>query len=317
MDSTSNYAGYTESYPIWINDHKIYCDEAQLKQHLVQKLNYDVNHASQLVKEVKTLLGNIMSSVHRFWQVTTETGDEDSFSGVLLSTASHSSQLNPAYHRKSHLMKVIIQCVHKDECFQLLSSKDWMTERTPLHFACEGGDAECVKSMLQHVPQYKKFSLLLKRDHCGGTPLHNAASGGYTDIMKVIHESITEFEWCSLLQDGMDKPSTSLGPAYMTVLQTAFYQDKQISVEFLRNSVSGDVWLQLLCTRCLHQNNSCSYQDWRYYNNIFRSPLTISPLIFYPWDEKKVQLIVIRIDELRVEARVKSLLNNEAGKWKK
>ena len=256
-----------------------------------------------------------MSRVHCFWQVTTETGDEDSFSGVLLSTASHSSQLNPAYYRKSHLMKVIIQCVHKDECFQLLSSKDWMTERTPVHFACEGGDAECVKSMLQHAPQDKRFSLLCMRDYsCGRTALHHAASGGYTDIMKVIHDSVTEFEWCSLLQDGMDKPSISLGPAYMTVLQTAFYQDKQISVEFIRNSVSDDIWLQLLCTRLLHQNNRCSYQDWRYYNYISRSPVTISPLIFYPWDENKVQLIVNRIDELRVKARVKSVLHNDAGK---
>ena len=124
--------------------------------------------------------------------------------------------------------------------------------------------------------------------------------------MKVIYDSVTKIQWVSLLQDGMDKPSVIWGPAYMTVLQTAFYQDKQSSVEFIRNSVSDDIWLQLLCTRRLHQNNSHSYQASHY--NRHNSPG------YYPWNENKVQLAAICIDKLRVEARVKSLLNNDAGK---
>ena len=76
MESTRNYGGYTVRFPIWINDNEIYCDEAQLEQHLVQKLNYDENCADRLVKEEIKLVNDTMSSVNCLWQVTTETGDE-------------------------------------------------------------------------------------------------------------------------------------------------------------------------------------------------------------------------------------------------
>ena len=235
MESTRNYGGYTVRFPIWINDNEIYCDEAQLEQHLVQKLNYDENRADRLVKEVIKLVNDTMSSVNCLWQVTTETGDEG-FSVALDSIGGYTLRFKLAnYHKKSDLMKMIIQCdcIHKDTYFQLLCSKGWITERTPLQFASERGETECVRSVLQHVPQNKKFSLLLMRDHHGRTPLHHAANSGHADIMKVIYDSVTMFQWVSLLQDAMDRLSVIWGPAYMTVLQTAVYQDKQTSVEFI------------------------------------------------------------------------------------
>ena len=58
----------TLQYPKWIEDDNIYCDEAELKHHLLQKLNYNEDNACRVLQQITELLNN-NNSLDDFWSV--------------------------------------------------------------------------------------------------------------------------------------------------------------------------------------------------------------------------------------------------------
>ena len=187
---------------------------------------------------------------------------------------------------RSDLVKVLLECFSKEVCFQLLSDAGRI-KSTPFHIACRGGDTASVRLMLQHVLPKQRYSLLLMRDFYDTTPISEASGAGNTDIMTAIYESVTATQWFNILHaDGKE----GLG---MTVLQKAIYENKHASIEFIKNSVCDELWLQLLST------------PFPEYNQHYH-------------DEVSYQQAVTRIDELRSTQRVNLILsgikNNETGK---
>ena len=45
----------TVQYPIWIEEDKIYCDDAKLKEHLTQKLDCNKNDVVKIVQQINGL----------------------------------------------------------------------------------------------------------------------------------------------------------------------------------------------------------------------------------------------------------------------
>ena len=279
----------TLQYPMWIVDDKIYCDEAELKHHLIQKLNYNEDNACRVIQQITELLDND-NSLWGFWEEAAENVSTEvirvilqsiehtqliymlSYRDVLGCTALHRC----ADNKRSDVIEMILDCcVSEEQCYQLLSITIGI-RWTPLHMSCEKGDTESVRVMLNHINQDMRYSLLQIRDRYSFTPLHRASLSGHTDVMKMIHESVTHTQWINLLQ--------MKGFYEMTVLQTAAYFDKQSRcIETIRESVSDEEWIQLLST----------------------------PLPEYdPEDdnEAEYQRAVSKIDELRTAARVKSAL---------
>ena len=183
-----------------------------------------------------------------------------------------------ARRKRNEVMMIILDSVSEEERHQILSITDsW--SRTPLHISCEKGDAESVRVMLNHINQDMRYSLLQMTEEYGYTPLLITSFYGHTDIMNVIHDSVTQTQWISLLQ--------IQGYLDRTVLQRAAYRvNDQSSIDTIRNSVSDEEWLQLLCTPLPEY--------------IQQSP-----------NNKSHQRAVNRINELRAAARVKSVLQTE------
>ena len=286
----------TQQYPIWIVDDKIYCDEAELKHHLIQKLNYNEDNACRVIQQITALLKN-NNSLRGFWWEAAEKMSTEVIR-VILQSIEHTQLIYMlsyrdvlgdtalywcARNKRSDVIEMILDCcVSEEQCYQLLSiTGGWRW--TPLHKSCRAGDTESVRVMLNHMNQDMRYSLLQIRDNISNTPLHYVSREVHTDVMKMIHESVTHTQWINLLQMKEYRQ--------MTVLQTAVYFDKQSgSIETIRESVSDEEWIKLLFTP-LPQN-----QGW-------------------PLNKAEYQRAVSKIDELRTAARVKSalLIANQSG----
>ena len=278
----------TLQYPMWIVDDKIYCNEAELKHHLIQKLNYNEDNACRVTQHI-TELSNNNNSLRGFWMEAAKKMSTEVIR-VILQSIEHTQLIYMlsyrdvleytalqwcAYNKRSDVIEMILDCcVSEEQCYQLLSiTGGWRW--TPLHKSCRAGDTESVRVILNHINQDMKYSLLQMRDYISNTPLHQASHSGRTDVMKIIHESVTLTQWINLLQ--------MKGGVEMTVLQTTAYWDKQSGfIETVRESVSNEEWIKLLST-----------------------PL---PEYIRRIGEAKYQRAVSKIDELRTAARVKSAL---------
>ena len=287
----------TLQYPMWIVDDKIYCDEAELKHHLIQKLNYNEDNACRVIQQITELLNN-NNGLRGFWRKAAEKMSTEVIR-VILQSIEHTQLIYMLSYRdvlgdtaalywcadnkRSDVIEMILDCcVSEEQCYQLLISITDSLGWTPLHASCIIGDTESVRVMLNHINQDMRYSLLQMRDRLSNTPLHHASLNGHTDVMKMIHESVTQTQWINLLQ--------MKGFAEMTVLQTAAYWDEQSScIETIRESVSDEEWMKLVSTHLP--------EDHRRY------------------DETKYQRAVSKIDELRTAARVKSalLIANQSG----
>ena len=274
-------------YPIWIDGDNIYCDEAKLKDHLTQKLNYNENDADGIIQQINEHIKRSLPDY--FWQSAAENMSTEAIR-ILLHSVEHSQLIcllsyqdgyreYTALHccarnKNNEAMKVILDSVSEEECYQLLSITDYRGW-TPLYMSCLGGDTESARVMLNHINQDMRYSLLQMTEVYNYTPLHFASYHGHTDIMKVIHESVTQSQWINLLQ--------MKGDEEMTVLQHAVYWNDQSSIDTIRDSVSDEEWLQLVSTPLPEYEQRIHY-------------------------ELEYQLAVSRIDDLRAAARVKCAL---------
>ena len=282
----------TVQYPIWIDGDKIYCDEAKLKDHLTDELNYNGNDATKITEQIN---GHMKYGLRYFWSSAAKTMDTKAIR-VLIHNLEHSQLICVlnyqdeyldtalhycARHERNEVIKVILDSVGEEECYQLLSIRD-NVEWRPLYRSCTRGDTESVRVMLNHINQDMRYSLLQMTDGLSNTPLHLASSSRNTAMMKVIHESVTQTQWINLLQMQED-----LG---MTVLQYAVYWNEPSSIDAIRDSVSDEEWLQLVSSP-LPEYNELYHNDDRY------------------------QRAVDRIDEMRAATRVKSVLQttNNSG----
>ena len=275
----------TVQYPIWIDDDKIYCDEAKLKDHLTDKLNYNGNDAAKITEQINE---NIEDGLLYFWRPAAMFMSTEAITALLHSiehnqllyllsyqnwdgyTALHCCAVN----KRKQVIKVILDSVGEQECYQLLSIKE-MWRMTPLHESCVRGDTESVRLILNHVNQDMRYSLLQMTTDYGTTPLHSAPPNDPTDLMKVIHESVTQSQWINLLQ--------MKGCSAQTALQDAVYWNEQSSIDTIRDSVNDEEWIQLLSTPLPE------YNQWHK-------------------DNDRYQRAVDRTDELRAAARVKGVL---------
>ena len=162
-----------------------------------------------------------------------------------------------AYNLRGDMIKMILDCVNENECYSYLGTTEGKWGLAPIHWSCSKGDTESVRTMLCHLNQDKRYSLLQKtQDVFRNTPLHDASFGGHTDIMKVVHESVTQTQWMNLLELN--------GFRELTVLQIAAYQDRQSCIETIRDSVSDEVWIELLSSSLPEydrwQHNELKYQ---------------------------------------------------------
>ena len=278
---------------------EIHCDEAGLKLHLLRKFGYNEDIADRVVKQITKLLKKT-SRLDDFWMKATNEGTSSEVIRAILQSIGHSQLIHmlkyqdeggyTALHRcavnkRSDVIQLILDCcVSEEECYQLLSSTDpWIV--TPLNMSCsEGdGDAESVRVMLNHINQDMRYLLLQIGDTLSNTPLLYASLNGHSDVMNMIHESVAQTQWINLLQ--ME------GYGELPVLQTAAYSDEQSSIETIRESVSDEVWLQLLYTPLpkFYESNHFGTQ---------------------------YQRAVGKIDELRTAARVKAalLFSDQSGK---
>ena len=282
----------TVQYPIWIDGDNIYCDEAKLKEHLTQKLNYNENDADGIIQQINEHIKRSLPD--NFWWSAAENMSTEAIR-VLLRSVEHSQLIcllsyqddfgYTALHwcadnKNNEVIKVILDSVSEEECYQLLSIRD-NVEWTPLHESCARGDTESVTVMFNYVNQDMKYSLLQMTNYGSNTPLHSASTFGDGDVMKVIHDSVTQTQWINLLQ--MENNGG------LTVLHYAVYWNKQSSIMTIRDSVSDEEWLQLLSTPLPEYNQRIHYfEDYYMY-----------------------QEAVNTIDELRVAARVQSVLQTE------
>ena len=160
----------TAQYPTWIEEDKIYCDEAKLEDHLRQKLNYNENDAARIFQQITGHIKQHNLSDY-FWYSAAKNMSTEPIR-VLLHSIEHSQLIRLlsygdveyghtalrwcAANRRNEVIKVILASVSEDECYQLLSITDnagW----TPLHFSCLQGDAESVNVMLNNINQDMRF----------------------------------------------------------------------------------------------------------------------------------------------------------------
>ena len=286
--AASAFITTTGQYPIWIEEDKIYCDEAKLKDHLTQNLNYNETDAAMIVQR---LTGHIKYGLYYFWWSAAERMGTEAVR-VLLHSIEHSQVIYMlvyqagndytalhwcAFNKRNEVIKVILDSVSEEECYQLLNITDNM-RWTPLHWSCYRGDTESVRLMLNHITQDMRYSLLQMTSDRRNTPLHLTSYSDCSYVMKVINESVTQTQWINLLQMENNRG--------LTVLQRATYYNKQSSIETIRDSVSDEEWLQLVSTPLPE------YDQWIH-------------------DNDRYQQAVDWIDELRAAARVKSVLQTE------
>ena len=67
--AASAYNTITGEYLVWIEEDKIYCDEAKLIDHLTQKLNYSGNDAAMIIQQ---LTGHMKYGLCNFWKSAAE-----------------------------------------------------------------------------------------------------------------------------------------------------------------------------------------------------------------------------------------------------
>ena len=278
----------TVQYPIWIDRDNMYCDEANFKNHLAQKLNYSKNDANIIIQQINGYIERNLPNY--FWRSAAEKMNTEAIR-VLLQTLEHSQLIymlryqdeyeHTALHwcalnRNNEMINVILDSVSEEECYQLLSiTNEWRL--TALHLSCREGDTESVRLMLNHINQDMRYSLLQMTNNDGDTALIYASYNGHTDVMKEIHESVTQTQWINLLHMKGE----------MTVLQAAVYWNEQSSIKAIRDSVSDEEWMQIVSTPLPE------YYEAMYFNEGF------------------YKQAVNRIDELRAAARVKSVLQTK------
>ena len=284
----------TLQYPMWIVDNKIYCDEAVLKHHLIQKLDYNEDNVCRVIQQITELFYN-SNGRFDFWEEAAKNISTEVIR-VILQSIEHTQLIymlsyrvgectalhQYAYNKRSDVIEMILDCcVSEEQCYKLLISNtngaSWAFAWgwTPLHVSCGRGDTESGRVMLNHINLDMRYSLLKMRDMFSDTPLHCASRYGHTDVMMLIHKSVTQTQWINLLHmKGADE---------MTVLQAAAYFDKQSGcIETIRESVSDEEWIKLLST-----------------------PL---PEYIRRYNNAMYQRAVSKIDELRTAVRVKSAL---------
>ena len=161
----------TAQYPIWIEEDKIYCDEAKLLNHLTQNLNYNKNDADRIIQQIN---GHIKYSLCGFWwSAATYMYMSTEAISVLLHSIEHSQLIRLlsyqdglrytalhwcAYNKNNKVMKVILDSVSEEECYQLLRiSGTW--GQTPLHRSCLQGDTESVRLKLNHINQEMRYTV--------------------------------------------------------------------------------------------------------------------------------------------------------------
>ena len=100
----------TLQYPMWIVDDKIYCDEAELKHHLIQKLNYNEDNACRVIQQITELLNNNNSlhGLRGFWWEAAE-------------------------KMSTEVIRVILQSIEHTQLIYMLSYKDVLGGDTVLH----------------------------------------------------------------------------------------------------------------------------------------------------------------------------------------
>ena len=217
----------TLQYPMRIVDDEIYCNEAELKHHLIQKLNYNEDNACRVIQQITALLKN-NNSLRGFWWEAAEKMSTEVIR-VILQSIEHTQLIYMlsyrdvlgeytalhwcADYKRSDVIEMILDCcVSEKECYQLLGITDpWRL--TPLRVSCIVGDTESVRVMLNHINQDMRYLLLQIRDIVPFTPLHYASRYRHTDVMKMIHQSVTQTQWINLLH--------MKGSMKMTVLQSA------------------------------------------------------------------------------------------------
>ena len=174
----------TLQYPMWIVDDKIYCDEAELKHHLIQKLNYNEDNACRVIQQITELLNN-NNGLRGFWSEAAKKMSTEVIR-VILQSIEHTQLIYMlsyqdvlgctallwcAHNKRSDVIEMILDCcVSEEQCYQLLSITDWASQ-TPLHRPCVAGDTESVRVMLNHINQDMRYSLLHMRDEFSNTPL--------------------------------------------------------------------------------------------------------------------------------------------------
>ena len=97
----------TLQYPMWIVDDKIYCDEAELKHHLIQKLNYNEDNACRVIQQITELLNN-NNGLRGFWREAAE-------------------------KMSTEVIRVILQSIEHTQLIYMLSYKDVLGGDTVLH----------------------------------------------------------------------------------------------------------------------------------------------------------------------------------------
>ena len=181
----------TLQYPMRIVDDEIYCNEAELKHHLIQKLNYNEDNACRVIQQITALLKN-NNSLRGFWWEAAEKMSTEVIR-VILQSIEHTQLIYMlsyrdvlgeytalhwcADYKRSDVIEMILDCcVSEEQCYQLLISNTGRASWglacgwTPLHVACSSGDTESVRVMLIHINQDMsklldmRYSLLTMRD---------------------------------------------------------------------------------------------------------------------------------------------------------
>ena len=163
---------------MWIVDNKIYCDEAELKHHLIQKLNYNEDNACRVIQQITELLNNnnglrgfcreaaekmstevirvILQSIEHT-QLIYMLSDRDECRDTALHQCASTALYWCAWNKRSDVIEMILDCcVSEEQCYQLLSITDsWRL--TPLRVSCIAGDTESVRVMLNHINQDMRY----------------------------------------------------------------------------------------------------------------------------------------------------------------
>ena len=185
--AASAYNTSVVQYPIWIERNVLYCDEGKLKDHITHKLNYKENDADRIIQQIN---GHIKYDLYDFWWSAVKNMSTEAVE-VLLHSIKHVEYSQPfgmlsyqggyrqdtALHRcadnkNNEVIKVILDSVSEEECYQLLSIKDNL-RWTPLHRSCWEGDTESVRVMLNHINQDMRYSLLQITNNASETPLRS------------------------------------------------------------------------------------------------------------------------------------------------
>ena len=90
----------TGQYPLWIEENEIYCDEAKLKYHLTQNLNYNKNDADRIIQQIN---GHIKYGLCGFWwSAATYMNMSTEAISVLLHSIEHSQLIRLLSYQDGH-----------------------------------------------------------------------------------------------------------------------------------------------------------------------------------------------------------------------